>query len=298
MQQLLEATRSPFAAQANLLMAGFGLRVIGEPDCLHPSLQALMHLSGKVDNPDLTIEVRPHLPELSGELGALHLHPDNPDSAQWLNLSARVAAVEYPLPLRTYQQAAPYLPILKAFLQHHNITMLHAGAVALNNAAALLIGRGGSGKSTTALLCLEAGLDYLADDYCAFAGTTVYSLYSSAKIHFADAARVNFIELNHNPDFEKGYTMLFPRFQKQLRHAAPIRALVLPRVGGRLGFEVISPQTALLALAPSTLFQLRDSGEVLSKLAALVRNLPCFRLHLGDQPEAVPEAIKGLLEKL
>jgi hypothetical protein len=202
------------------------------------------------------------------------------------------------MPLKTYQQTAPYLPILKTFLQHHDITAIHAGAVALGDAAALLIGRGGSGKSTTALLCLEAGLDYLADDYCAFAGTTVYSLYSSAKIHFADAARVKFVELKHNPDLEKGYTMLFPRFQKQLRSAAPIRALVLPSVGGRLGFEVISPQTALLALAPSTLFQLRDSGAVLSKLAALVKNLPCFRLHLGDQPKAISQTMQRLLEGL
>jgi hypothetical protein len=298
MQEFLHTTRSPTAEQADLLVAGFGLRLIGEPDHLHPSHQALAHLSTEVDNPDLTIELRQHLPDFSGERGVLHIRPDNPDSVQWLNMTERMAAIKHQMPLKTYQQAAPFLPILKAFLQHKGITTIHAGAVAFDDDAALLIGRGGSGKSTTALLCLEAGLDFLADDYCAFAGQTVYSLYSSAKIHFADAARVDFVELQQNPDLEKGYTMLFPRFQNQLRRSAPIRALVLPSVGGRLGFEKISPQTALLALAPSTVFQLRDSGEVLSKLAVLVKRLPCFRLHLGDQPKAVPQALKGLLEGL
>jgi hypothetical protein len=296
--QRLAQTRSPNAQYTDLCMAGFGVRLVGEPDCLHPSREALRHLETALKTPDLTIEVRQALPDLAAETGLLRIRPENPDWVQWLNLAERMAAVEYPLPLKTHEQAAPFLPLLKTFLKHKGITTIHAGAVAHNDAAALLIGRGGSGKSTTALLCLEAGLDFLADDYCAFTGTTVYSLYSSAKVHFSDAARVGFIQLRQNPDLEKGYTMLFPRFQSQLRQDAPIRALVLPSVGGELGFAPISPHTALLALAPNTLFQLRDSGEVLSKLAALVKNLPCFRLHLGDQPKAVPEAMRRLLEGL
>jgi hypothetical protein len=297
MQPLLES-RSPDALSIHLSLAGLAVRLIGEPASLYPSSEALAHLETPAKTPDLTIEVRPNLPDLSLEHGWLRIRPDVPEWVQWLEPSRGLGAVAYSLPLKTHEQAAPFLPLIKTFLQHRGITMLHAGAVALNESGLLLIGRGGSGKSTTSLLCLEAGWDFLADDYCAFFEQTVYSLYSSAKIHLKDAARVNFLHLRQNPDPEKGYTMLFPRFQNQLRGAAPIRALVLPSVGGELGFEPISPQTALLALAPSTLLQLRDSAEVLGKLANLARGLPCFRLHLGNHPKAIPAMLQRLLEGL
>ena len=44
--------------------------------------------------------------------------------------------------------------------------LAHGGAVGLEGAGVLLVGAGGVGKSSTSLVCVEAGFDYAADDYC------------------------------------------------------------------------------------------------------------------------------------
>ena len=56
----------------------------------------------------------------------------------------------------------------------------------------LITGSGGAGKSTTALLCLQAGLAYLGDDYVVIAldpVPTAYSLYCTAKLNDDQAAK-------------------------------------------------------------------------------------------------------------
>jgi hypothetical protein len=174
---------------------------------------------------------------------------------------------------------------------------LHAAAIGTKAGAVLLIGRGGSGKSTTALLALKSGFSYLADDYCAVAiqpQPTVYSLFSSAKFHF-DNPLTSFLEQRHNPDLEKGYAMLYPKYQTKLLEKAPIRAVVLPRLGETLGLQRISAGSALLALAPSTLFQLGTRKEELSFMAALLRLVPSYALNLGDEPSAIPDVLETLL---
>ena len=59
----------------------------------------------------------------------------------------------------------------------------------ITDGAVLLVGKGHSGKSTAALACLAAGMNYLSDDYC-FVTTSppfhVQSLYCSGKIHEKD----------------------------------------------------------------------------------------------------------------
>ena len=67
------------------------------------------------------------------------------------------------------------------------VQLVHSGAVGIGGQGVLLTGIGGSGQSTTCLLCLEAGLDFAGDDYTAFelvggSSARVHSLYSSAKV--------------------------------------------------------------------------------------------------------------------
>ena len=150
-------------------------------------------------------------------------------------------------------------------------------------------------------MALSAGLRYLADDYCALGFTpepTVYSLFSSAKFHLKDADRFHFLTMRRNPDLEKGFAMLKATYAKQLLTVSPIKMVLLPTLGGHLGFEPISPQTALLALAPSSLFQLNTKQQALKHMSDLVQGVPSYRLLLGNDPNGVPDAIQGLLEGL
>ena len=47
----------------------------------------------------------------------------------------------------------------------HGVQVLHAGLVGLNGAGILVVGEGGSGKSTTCLAAATAGLAFLGDDF-------------------------------------------------------------------------------------------------------------------------------------
>ncbi len=298
--QRVMATRPKEAQTRDLMLANQKIRLIGVPELLEQSTEAFAHLPTFAGSPDLTIDIRTDLPKLEdiGSDGVLYLDPYNQDMLQFL--SADFALCQTNFPLLTYQQCAPFVQILRAWLESKSITVLHAAAIATKHASALLIGRGGSGKSTTALLALQAGLDFLGDDYCAVSlvpEPMVYSLYSSAKFHFDNAARLNFLKPRKNSDLEKAFVMLSKTHAPQLVLETPIRAVLLPTLGGQLGFEAVHPQIALLALAPNSLFQLRSSQIGFAQMSQLLRTVPCYRLYLGNSPKAVAPAIAAFLEQ-
>ena len=84
-----------------------------------------------------------------------------------------------------------------------------------------------------------------------------------------------------------------------VRESLPIRAVLVPRIhGGHARLHPISPTEALLALAPSTVFQLPfNDGAILSSLANLVRTTPCFALDVGDHSTELAHAIEQALEQ-
>ena len=62
----------------------------------------------------------------------------------------------------------------------------HAAAVGQMGSGALLVGKGGSGKSTSALGSLASGWRYIGDDYCLLALNgipQIHSLCTSAKLN-------------------------------------------------------------------------------------------------------------------
>ena len=61
-------------------------------------------------------------------------------------------------------RAHPACYALAAWLAGPSTQVLHAGAVAYEGAAALIIGASGVGKSTTVLACAMAGAGFLGDD--------------------------------------------------------------------------------------------------------------------------------------
>jgi len=97
--------------------------------------------------------------------------------------------------------ASPLRTLLHWWMEKNGCQLLHAAAVGTEHGAVLITGKGGVGKSTTALSCLQADFDYLGDDYVVTRlepSPTVLSLYSTAKL---DAGQVaNFPALSHIVD--------------------------------------------------------------------------------------------------
>lgn len=183
--------------------------------------------------------------------------------------------------------------------------LMHGAAVGLDDAAVLITARGGSGKSTTALACLAAGLDYCGDDYVLITPgkpNQVHHLYSTAK---ADKTTLvdrlpELVSSEHEFDPRNGKATLFLRDQyaEHLIESLPLSAIVIPKVVDRkeTRFHREGTGAALRAMAPSTLFQLPGTGaEEFQTISGMVRETPVYRLELGDDMKQVVQEVKRLL---
>jgi hypothetical protein len=211
--------------------------------------------------------------------------------------------------LPSWDRAAPLRHLLSWWLGYQGCQQVHGGAVGTESGGVLLVGRGGSGKSTATLATLlEPRLRYTGDDYVALAAGSdpwIHSLYCSGKLHPDQLRRLphltpalaNSGRLNE----EKAIFYINRAFPDQLISGFPLRAVVLPRVSPEPGARVVptSRATALTALAPSTIFQLHPpKRKALEMMAQLVAEVPAFVLEMGPDVSAVPVAIGGLLEEL
>ena len=210
-------------------------------------------------------------------------------------------------PSAASQSSLPLLTILDWWLAERDLHCIHAAAVGLESGGVLLAGRGGSGKSTTALACLRSPLHYVADDYCllSVAGAPrAQALYSSGKLAPSQRERLSFLTppgAPSEPCDDKEIVFLARAFPQKLLPGFPIRAVLAPRITGRAGTSLaaISPGTAMKALGPSSLFQLGGARQRrLHAIATLVRTVPCYRLDLGTDLDAIPGVIVDLLSRV
>lgn len=204
-----------------------------------------------------------------------------------------------------YESGSPLLRILHWWMHRHRLQLIHAGAVGTAEGGVLLVGKGGSGKSTTALACLDSELLYAGDDYCLITANPkayVYSVYNSGKVDAKDTGRFSLLTpaLSNSDRLstEKALYFLYRHFPGKISAGFPIRAILLPRVTGILETRLkkVSSSLGLLALAPSTIFQLPGAGhqafEILSKVA---KQMPSYILEVGTDLSGIPDAISNLL---
>lgn len=207
-----------------------------------------------------------------------------------------------------WEKGSPLRTILHWWLARNERQLVHGAAVGNDRGAVLIGGKGGSGKSTTALACLESDLLYLGDDYTVLRSdpfAMVYSLYNSAKINADNVARLPHLgEKISNPDrldSEKALLFVHEHYPAKTVSELPIRAILLPRVTGLRETRLKKTPTAqaLTALAPSTIFQLPRAGaEAFKFLAAIAKQVPCFTFEVGTDLSGIPAAIEGLLAEV
>lgn len=205
-----------------------------------------------------------------------------------------------------WEPAAPFRQILHWWFADRGVLLLHGGAVGKDDGGLLLVGRGGSGKSTCALVSLAGGLLYAGDDYVAVTPgkeAQVHGLYCTGKLEPGHSKLLGHLP---TPGFhgdaaaeEKSIFYLDDGFAPQLSTGFPLRALVAPVVrGDEPRFERLAPAAALAALAPSTLLQLVPaSQEAFSGMSRLLEHVPAFRLEVGGPVEELPGVIERILEE-
>ncbi len=208
--------------------------------------------------------------------------------------------------LPSWVDAAPFRTLLHWFLTTHDIHLLHGAAVGREGKAVLLTARGGSGKSTTALSCAQAGMDYLGDDYVAVelhaTGARVHSLFCSGKIT-VDTLKYfpEMIDTVGQPlpkAGEKIVVDMHSLYPRQISREAELAAILIPTigVGDDTLFAPLHATRALLALAPTSLFQLplADNAK-LRTFRRIVESVPSQQVLLGRDVRAVGDAIQAFL---
>jgi hypothetical protein len=202
-----------------------------------------------------------------------------------------------------WEPAAPCLRMLHWWAAGLGMQVVHAAAVGFSTGGVLLVGRGGSGKSTTALACIGSPLGYAADDYCLISfddAPRVHSVYSTGK---ADIASVRLL-----PSLSKAFAASEERidgkrvvfgaasFASALIHSFPLRAVVVPKVGAAgPALTRIGAAHALRMVAPSTMMQLPgDRASSLARLARIVGSVPCYELSIGPDPYSAIPALESL----
>ncbi|HEX3426336.1 MAG TPA: hypothetical protein VHT30_09405 [Acidimicrobiales bacterium] len=217
-----------------------------------------------------------------------------------------------------WHDRAPFRPFLSLWADDHGLALLHGAAVAEGGAGLVLAGVSGSGKSTTALRCALAGMDFLGDDACLVdpAGATVHSVYGRAKIlHDAATATAGAgagAGAGADPDLGAGLgdvtglgpverdggdgVVLSPR---RVGREATLGALLLLRVADQRQSELSAPipeRHALEALQVT----LREENHGLTPaccqaLEAVVGAVTVRRLTLGFDGTGIVEAVRSAL---
>jgi hypothetical protein len=205
--------------------------------------------------------------------------------------------------------ATPFRHLFSWWLAANGIQQMHAGAVGTEAGGVLLVGRGGSGKSTTCLSVLgHDRLRYAGDDYVAVSAGAepwVHSLYGSGKFEPDNVARLSHLRSvianADRLDREKAVVFADDLVQGAAVAGFPLRAILIPRIIDRPDTRVVptSSAAAVTALAPSTMLQLHPpQAEALGRIRAVAAMVPAFVLELGAEVAAVPGVIRQLLDDL
>ncbi|HEX9246063.1 MAG TPA: glycosyltransferase [bacterium] len=205
-----------------------------------------------------------------------------------------------------WAHACPLRTLFHWWVEKNGCQLLHGAAVGTEDGAVLITGKGGVGKSTTALSCLQSGLYYLADDYLIVRlepEPLAYSLYCTAGLtadhilKFPDFSRwaQSFRVLGE----EKAVMFLYPQFAKQIASEMPLKAILLP--------QRVNLETSMFTPAPTWEVQRATSFTTMSQLPYVGRhthdyicrlssNLPGYIFEVGRDLRKIPVAISDFLK--
>lgn len=200
------------------------------------------------------------------------------------------------------ERTKPFVLCLALWLADRGVIVAHAGCVAGDAGAVLLVGPSGSGKSTAALACAAHGLAFLGDDQVALTierGTpVVHSLYGTARLYRDHLASYPWLACAGpvvETDDEKPILVLG---ESAARLAPSGRIVAIAIVGhGRNTVRAVSRAAALRALAPSSLARMPLGRTAFEQLASVAAAVPAVAIEATD-PDALPALVDRVLEEV
>jgi hypothetical protein len=206
--------------------------------------------------------------------------------------------------LPEWERSFPFRTVLYQWFKGSRYLFVHAGAVGNESGGVLLTGKGGMGKSTATLSCLDSELKYAGDDFVMIdtESLIVHSLYNVAKLEASNLHRFpELVPHIANPEAmpaDKG--QLFLHFFKPecLILDFKLKAIFLPKFSGKEHTTIrkATKGEALLALAPSTIGLLKAESDMLSRISAFIQTLPCYWIETGTNLPEIPSTLANWLK--
>jgi len=211
--------------------------------------------------------------------------------------------------LPQYEIGSPLLAVFHWWFSRRHLQLIHAAAVGRSGGGVLIVGKGGSGKSSLALSCILSDLLYTGDDYCLISNNalpTVHSLYSTGKLNGKDTSlfpglKSSLYKPNSPKNQEKSIFFIHRIFPEKTLNKFPLKAVFIPKKTGHASprIEKIPPASGLLALGPSTVFQLPGFEEqTFRNLGEAVKKVPCYTLELAEERDKNAYALSRFLTHL
>jgi hypothetical protein len=201
----------------------------------------------------------------------------------------------------------PLRMIFHWFFNETPLQPVHSAAVGNEKGGVLLVGKGGSGKSTTTLSCLNSPLKIAGDDYILLdtKNHIAHSLFSLSKVTTKSIELLKHLSLQdkvRKPAIEEKFRIsLYEKHPESLIKSIPIKAILLPTVSANSKTKIIlgTSAQAMIALAPTTLFQLPGlREEAFKKMALFVRQVPVYQLQLGSDVQKIPYLLDDFITQL
>lgn len=209
-----------------------------------------------------------------------------------------------PSAVPTWDICAPFRIPLGFLLPRLGYHLVHGAAVQTPSGGCLLVGKGGSGKSSSALASLSptSRLGFLGEDYLLIeeANVTAHPFYLSLKVDARGNERMPWLSDFEVVGEQDGKSCrIVPASRLQAK--SQLRLLLWPDRESETHFAPIPRSVALRKFAPSSLFQNPNAGpEDFRALVSLCRSLESYSLGLGDSPSPgqVEQRIFDVMESL
>lgn len=254
------------------------------------------------------IQLRGDIPSLSSDAvkSAYFTHSRTLNTID-LNEKVAIVCAKSFEEIPAFEVACPLRAVFSWILQANQMTFMHVAAVGNQNHAILIGGDSGVGKSTTAVSCLEFGMDYLGDDVCAISLQDnlpqVFSVYSSAKVmtkaiepfSFLMPYQANLFTHSGTPLEKQVYFL--EKMHQMTNTKRIIKAIVMPSFDTPTSLIKSFPLgRAARILSASTSSLIPGSNALyLSQAAQLSRSVPVLQLNLSPDFEKNCRCIEGLL---
>lgn len=207
--------------------------------------------------------------------------------------------------LENYQLACPFRTIFHWLSCRKGYQLIHASAVGIDGAAIVLAAPAGSGKSISALACLNAGQSFLGDDFVMVGpidkneeDVQVFSLYNSTRI---SPQMRRYFELlapaRQTASDRKDLFYLYPQFASQIVRCLALATVAVPEPVQRTqNMQTLgSREVAQKVILPTLSYLPGYEADTTKNLVSMLQKFPAYTFDSMASIDAIGGNLREIL---